>query len=109
MRPIGVVASSLVLDNQISVSGFVAARPGHPSGSRFPEIQSGTTKAFRFTAVRSVAISNTWSGLAELYVVTADGTRLWKLFNYDEVAKATDTERWWEVTIRRHWEEIKPR
>jgi hypothetical protein len=95
--------------NHISVSGFVPARYDHPSGLRFPEIESATAKVCRSTLARSAAITNTWEGRAELYVVTADGTRFCKLFNYDEVATARDPEQWWEDAIRRHWEEIEPR
>lgn len=98
----------LALKTHISVSGFVPARQDHPSGLRFPDIQFGTAKAFGLTAVRSVAITHTWSGLAELYVVTADGTRLCKLFNYNDVAMAKDPGQWWEDRVRREWEEIKP-
>lgn len=99
----------LAPETHISVSGFVAAHYDHPSGLRFPDIESPAVRVFASTAVRGVTITNTWDGLAELYIIATDGTRLCTLFDYDDVAMAGDPERWWECKIRCEWEKISPR
>lgn len=99
----------MALEKHISVEGFAPPSASHPSGLRFPEIELAAAKVLASNSDCRATITNTWECMAELHVITADGTRLCRLFNYNDVAMAEEPEKWWEDAIRCELEEIKPR